>query len=161
MDPFNAEFNRLLISTYKSIMRVEEFMLRDMSNNDLSISEMHMLESVARDMEGGVHITDIAQDQGITLPSVTTSVQRLERKGYVSKERNAFDARRVRVKLTEKGRRAEIAHRYFHRQMVQQITKGMDDDERRAMMMGLTKLNGFLNQKVEAQRTASSEGENG
>ena len=156
MDPYNAEFNRLLVSTYKSIMKVEELMLRDLSNSDLSISEMHMLESISKH-PAGLHITDIAQEQGVTLPSVTTAIQKLERKGYVTKERNAFDARRVRVKLTEKGRRAEIAHRYFHRQMVQAITKGMDEAERAALLSGFGKLNGFLNQRIQAAQTAGTQ----
>ncbi len=159
MDPFNAEFNRMLVATYKSIMKVEELMLRDLSASDITISEMHMLESIASGCEAGMHIGGIAQEQGITLPSVTTAIQKLERKGYVTKQRNAFDARRVLVMLTDKGRRAEIAHRYFHREMVKACARGMDEKERQVLMAGLTKLNCFLNQKAEQSEAASSEGD--
>lgn len=160
MDPFNAEFNRLLVSTYKSVMKVEELMLRDLSNSDLSISEMHMLESIGKADDAGAHMTSLAQDQGITMPSVTTSVQRLERKGYVTKQRNAFDARMVRVKLTDKGRRAEVAHRYFHRKMVRAISGEMNPEERRILLAGLVKLNAFLNKRIEieSERAQGAEG---
>lgn len=149
MEPFSAEFNRQLVAAYRSVMKVEELMLRDLSGGDLTITEMHMLESVGCD-GGGMHITDIAQEQGITLPTVTISVQRLERKGYVTKQRNAFDARRVSVKLTEKGRKAEIAHRYFHRQMIHGLLSGMTQQEREAGLSALTKLNAFLADKIES-----------
>ncbi len=148
MDPFNATFDRLLTATYRSVVRVEAAMLRSLSGSDLSISEMHMLESIGKGPAGST-ITDIAQDQGITLPSVTTSVQRLHRKGYVIKEKSARDARCVRVQLTDKGRRAEIAHRFFHRQMVKSIMRDMPQDEREALMRGLQKLDAFLRERAD------------
>ena len=159
MDLYNAEFNDLLVTAYKSVIKVEELILQDMSNSDLSISEMHMLESIGKDPSAGMTIGGIAQALGITLPSVTIQVQKLEKKGYVTKERNAFDARSVHVKPTEKGRRAEVAHRYFHRQMVRAITKGMDENERVALMQGLTKLNAFLTDKIESRQWEGVKGE--
>lgn len=150
MKAFDARFNKQLVSAYKLVMRVEELMLRDLSGNDLTISEMHLMESIAGGGAAGMHITDIALDQGTTLPTVTTSVQRLERKGYVMKQRNALDARRVCATLTEKGRRAEIAHRYFHRQMVRAILDAMSAPEQQATLSGLTKLNEFLSEKIAA-----------
>lgn len=160
MDPYNAQLNQLIVSTYKAVVRVEELMLRDMSNNDLSNSEMHMLESIGKDAQNGMHITDIAQDQKITLPSVTTAIQKLERKGYVTKQKNANDGRRVRVMLTEKGRRAEIAHRYFHRTMVHAVSKGMDERQKEALMQGFMKLNEFLQQRIADTDTKLAEGAN-
>ncbi len=149
MDPYNATFDRLLTSTYRSVVRVEAAMLRSLSGSDLSISEMHMLESIGKDTHGST-ITDIAQDQGITLPSVTTAIQRLVKKGYVVKEKSARDARCVRVALTESGRRAEIAHRYFHRQMVKSVTQNMTAEEREVLLRGLRKLDAFLGARAEA-----------
>lgn len=148
MNPYNATFDRLLTSTYRSVLRVEAAMLRSLSGSDLSISEMHVLESIGKG-PGGSTITDIAQDQGITLPSVTTQVQRLVRKGYAVKDRSPRDARCVRVALTEKGRRAEVAHRYFHRQMVKAVTGGMPADERDALLRGLSKLDAFLRARAD------------
>lgn len=149
---YNPEFDQLLTTAYRRIMKVEELMLRDLSSSALTISEMHMLESIGKQPQGGVNITDIAQDQEITLPSVTTAVQKLERKGYVIKEKSSVDARRVTVKLTEAGRRAEIAHRYFHRQMVKDISSQMTPGEREALLSGLRKLNAFLESRTNSER---------
>ena len=149
MHPYHAIFDELLTSTYRSVLKVEAQMLRSLSGSDLSISEMHMLESIAKDAAGAT-ITDIAQDQNITLPTVTTAIQKLERKGYVTKEKSATDARCVKVVLTQSGRRAEIAHRYFHRQMVKALMADMSDAEKELLLSGLRKLDGFLRQRADS-----------
>lgn len=144
MDPFLNEFNEMLTTAYRNIIKVEELMLRQFSNDKLSISEIHMLESIGKYREAGATVTDIAQDLDITLPSVTMMAKKLEKKGYIAKDRSEKDARRVQITLTEDGRRAEIAHRYFHRRMVRAITADLENAERDAMISGLRKMNGFL-----------------
>ena len=61
MDPDLATLNELFTTTYRSVLKVEEVMLRHLSNNSLTISEMHMLESVGKH-GGEAAFTDIAQD---------------------------------------------------------------------------------------------------
>ena len=73
MDPYLATLNELFTTTYRSVLKVEEVMLRHLSNDSLTISEMHMLESVGK-REDGVTITDIEQDLEVTPPSVTMAV---------------------------------------------------------------------------------------
>ena len=148
MDPFLATLNEMFTTTYRSVLKVEEVMLRHLSNNSLTISEMHMLESIGK-LGGDGTITDIAQDLEITPPSVTMAVKRLEKKGYITKNRSSEDARRVRVCLTEAGRRAETAHRYFHRQMVRAVAGDLSQAEKDALLSGLEKMNEFMRQKVE------------
>lgn len=149
MDTFHVILNDLLMTTYRSICEVEEVMLRQLSGNSLTISEMHMLESVGKRADNGATITDIAQDLEVTPPSVTMAVKRLEKKGYLTKDRSSEDGRRVRVLLTPAGRRAETAHRYFHRTMVREVARELTPQEKGALLKGLEKLNGFMRAKVE------------
>jgi DNA-binding MarR family transcriptional regulator len=115
-----------------------------MSGNKLSISELHMLEAIHRQPEKGRTITDIAQDLSITLPTVTVAVGRLAQKGYVRKHKGREDGRMVHVLLTEEGRRAEAAHRYFHRRMVQAVSQNIPQEEREVLLKGLRNLQAFL-----------------
>lgn len=140
--------NEMLTTTYRSICKVEEVMLQHLSDKKLSLSEMHMLESIGK-IGAGVTVTDIAQDLDITPPSVTMMLKRLEKKGYIIKERSEDDARRVQIVLTREGRRAEIAHRYFHRKMVRAITKDLTQAECDAILSGLGKMNAFLQMGLE------------
>lgn len=148
MDPFLHAFNEMLTTTYRSICKVEEVMLRKLSNGDLSLHEMHMLESIGKHNGQNVTITDLAQDLDITPPSVTAMVKRLENKGFITKSRSGEDARCVCILLTEQGRRAEVAHRLFHRKMVRAITKDLTDTEREAIASGLQKMNAFMEESI-------------
>ena len=148
MDPFLHAFNEMLTTAYRSICKVEEVMLRKLSNGDLSLHEMHMLESIGKHNGQNVTITDLAQDLDITPPSVTAMVKRLENKGFITKSRSGEDARRVCILLTEQGRRAEVAHRLFHRKMVRAITKDLTDTEREAIASGLQKMNAFMEESI-------------
>lgn len=149
MDPFLTVFNDMLVNAYQSICKVEELMLRKLSDSKLSLSEMHMLASIGKKRDADMTITDIAQDLDITPPSVTAMVKRLEKKGYIVKEKCGDDARRVNIALTPEGRRAEIAHRYYHRQMVRAITRDLTEQERDAIITGLTKMIAFMRTGIE------------
>lgn len=149
MDPSLESFNDMLKTAYRSILKIEETMLRKLSNGMLSVSEMHMLESIGKKRQEGVTITDIAQDLDITAPSVTIMVKRLEKKGYITKDRSNIDARRVHIKLTQEGVREEIAHRYFHRRMVKAITRELSPGELSAIISGLDKMIGFMQMSIE------------
>ena len=148
MDRFLATLNERFTTTYRSLLKVEEVMLRHLSNNSLTLSEMHMLECIGK-RAGDVTITDIAQELDVTPPSVTMAVKRLERKGYLTKDRSDEDGRRVRVRLTEEGRRAETAHRYLHRQMLRAVSRALEPAQREALLSALASINEFMRQKVE------------
>jgi DNA-binding MarR family transcriptional regulator len=149
MDPFGSELNELLVKTFRAISAIEEAMLKDMSAGQLTISEMHMIECVGRQSDTGASITDIAQEMGITLPSVTMAVQKLQKKGYVTKAKSAEDGRRVEITLTDAGRRADIAHRYFHRQMVKAVGRGIPEGEKDVLIHCLKNLNAFFQNRAD------------
>ncbi len=152
MDPFSIALNDLLVNTFHMILKMEEETLRSMSGNKLSISELHMLEAIHRDPEKGRTITDIAQDLSITLPTVTVAVGKLAQKGYVRKHKGREDGRTVHVLLTEEGRRAEAAHRFFHRHMVQAVTKNIPQNEREVLLRGLRNLQEFILKQEQIAR---------
>ncbi len=149
MDDFAKELNTLFISTYRSITKVEEAMLKTLSAGSLTIREMHIIESIGKGGNDGVNITDIAQEMQITLPSVTIAIKKLENKGYVTKDRSREDGRRVYVHLTEAGRRAEVAHRYFHRQMLKAVCAKVSREQRPVLIEVIRALNEFLQGEVE------------
>ena len=162
MDSFSKALNELLVNTFHSILKLEEDASRSISGNRLSISELHMLEAIRKEeVDKGRTITDLAQDLSITLPSVTVAINKLAEKGYVIKERGRADGRQVHVLLTEEGRRAEAAHRFFHRQMVQSITKDIPVEEREILLKGLKNLQAFFEeQEHKAQEEDGSHQEN-
>lgn len=149
MDELSAHLNDLLVDTFRCILKVEEETLAGSAGLDLSINEMHLLESVGKAKEAGKTVGAIAEDLGITLPSATVAINKLQKKGYVEKARGEEDCRTVFVRLTKPGRKADAAHRYFHENMVRSIVSEMDEEERAALLKGIVKLNTFFRRKSQ------------
>ena len=149
MDAFENSLNELLVKVYRSLENLEETMLRASKKINLSISEIHLLEAVAASAgKEGATISDISEYLAISLPSVTLAVNKMQQKGYVERKRCEKDGRVVKVTLTTAGRRAEHAHRYFHRSMVRAVTSQLDGSEKQALLKGVGKLDAFLDDNI-------------
>lgn len=154
MNSFESHLNDLLVKAYRSIEIIEEDSLNKTKNLNLTISEIHLLEAVAQPSKGkqGKTVSEISEYLGITLPSVTSAINKLVKKGFLTKQKSETDGRVVYVNLTRAGQKAEHAHRYFHRNMVRAITKGMAENEKQALMQGISKLNEFFENSIEKSR---------
>ena len=133
MKPFEEEINRVIVDTYRSILRVEETILKQTDRVDLTIGELHMLESVGK-----------GKDRRRTV-----AINKLMKKGYVEKVRGEEDARIVYVSLTRMGRKMDSAHRYFHERMVRSIVSGMSEEEQQILYRGVMKLDEFLKGQIK------------
>ena len=149
MKPFEEQLNEVIVDTYRSILRVEENILKRSDQTDLSISEIHMLESVGKGKDRRRTISELAEVLNITLPSVTVAINKLMKKGYVEKVRGEEDGRIVYVSLTRQGRRIDSAHRYFHESMVRSIIRDMTESEMQALYKGVMKLDAFLKEQLK------------
>lgn len=149
MKPFEEQLNEVIVDTYRSILRVEENILKRSDQTDLSISEIHMLEAVGKGKDRRRTISELAEVLNITLPSVTVAINKLMKKGYVEKVRGEEDGRIVYVSLTRQGRRIDSAHRYFHESMVRSIIRDMTDSEMQALYKGVMKLDTFLKEQLK------------
>ena len=85
MKPFEEQLNEVIVDTYRSILRVEENILKRSDQTDLSISEIHMLEAVGKGKDRRRTISELAEVLNITLPSVTVAINKLMKKGYVER----------------------------------------------------------------------------
>ncbi len=148
MPSFEDSLNTLMVNLYRDFELLEERMLHA-SRVNLSISEIHMLEAVrCAGGEAGASISELSEHLSISMPSVTLSVNKLARKGHVSKHKDPADGRAVKVTLTREGRKAERAHQYFHRNMVREVAATMNEDEKRVLMRGVGKLDEFLKRNI-------------
>ncbi|WKY43101.1 winged helix DNA-binding protein [Eubacteriaceae bacterium ES2] len=148
MDLFSSQLNEILVETFNHILQYEEDLIKHSENIDLSIGEMHLLETVGKNNNNGKTISDLAQAQNVTLPSMTIAINKLVRKDYVVKEKSPHDGRVVLVRLTKKGIRIERIHQYFHRRMVDEVAKEMSAHEKEVLIHGMEKLNAFFNKKL-------------
>ena len=148
LDPYAAQLNHVITSIYDSVAQVEEQMLVK-SVPDLSITELHILETVWQRRAEGCSISDIAQVHQVTLPSMTVAVKKLVSKGYVQKMRSGTDGRVVYVALTRQGEKVNAMHRYFHEHMVRSLLRDISEEQRPVLLEALQHMDVFLKQQLE------------
>ena len=148
MKPFEEQLNAVIVDTYRSILKVEETILKRSDKIDLTINEMHLIESVGKGKNKQRTISEIAEDLGITLPSVTVGINKLMKKGYVEKIRSEEDARIVYVSLTRMGQKIDSVHRYSPESLVRSIIRDMSEEEQQALYKGIMKLDQFLKEQL-------------
>ena len=153
---YSEKLNNAIEETYQLINKLEEQIVKN-SSVDLTISEIHVVEAVAKndttesctDTAGTKTISEIAQILNITLPSVTISINKLQKKGYVEKLKCKNDGRSVRVKLTKRGEKINNVHRHFHKKLVNNLVLNLTENEKECMLNGMLKLENFLKQNIK------------
>ena len=116
-------------------MITEEF--KDLTNND-----MHIIEAVG--LGDGNNMSTIAKKLGITVGSLTTSMNSLVNKKYAVRHRSEEDRRIVNIKLTEKGEKAYHHHAEFHRKMVEAVVETLGEEEIPVLTKALDNLYHFF-----------------
>ena len=82
-------------------------------------------------------VMDLAAHMGVTAATMSISIDRLERKGYVVRLKDAKDRRRVHVRLTTAGVRVREASSVLDPQRVEALVATLSDDERTKAIEGL------------------------
>ena len=144
MDTRLEELNTLFVDTFTAIMRVEEKSLKHVGQGELSIAEFHTLECIGQGQDNCRTVGEIAEALGVTVPTVTVCVNKLVKKGYVTKTKSEKDARIAIVELTAAGQKMNRLHRFFHEQMVLSIRREFDDEEMEYLLRCIRKLNTFF-----------------
>ena len=148
MDSRLEELNTLFVDTFDAILRVEEKSLKHVGNGELSIAEFHTLECIGRGEDCRRAVGEIAEALGVTVPTVTVCVNKLVKKGYVTKTRSEKDARIAIIELTPEGRKMNRLHRFFHEQMILSVRNEFSDEEMECLLRCIRKLNAFFEERV-------------
>ena len=148
MDNRLQELNTLFVDTFDAVMRVEEKSLKHVGGVDLSIAEFHTLECIGHGEESRRTVGEIAEVLNVTVPTVTVCVNKLVRKGYVTKTRSEKDARVAIIELTPAGQNMNRLHRFFHEQMVLTIGNEFNDEELDCLLRCVRRLNAYFEEKL-------------
>ncbi|HER3714025.1 TPA: MarR family transcriptional regulator, partial [Streptococcus pyogenes] len=118
--------NHYLVDIFNRILVIEEMSLKTSQFNDVSLKEMHTIEIIGKYDQ--VTPSDIARELMVTLGTVTTSLNKLEAKGYIARTRSRSDRRVVYLSLTKRGRLLDRLHAKFHKNMVGHVIADMSDE---------------------------------
>ena len=100
----------------------------------------------------GTSLFDLARHMGVTASTMSLTVDRLQRGGYVNRERSTEDRRRVDLRLTAAGVRIKRQQKVLEPELVQAVLSHLDERKRRQALRGLELL-------AEASRTMIEAGD--
>jgi len=89
-----------------------------------------------------ITLNGLARHMGVTAGTMSLTIDRLERKGYVMRVRDVADRRRVHVRLTSAGVRVREASSVLDPPLVEALVSRLSDDDRAAAIHGLALLAG-------------------
>ena len=115
----NRMLNELLVNLFHNVMDAEAKAVITDEFKDITNNDIHILEAIG--IEEPKSMSRIAGELHVTVGTLTTNMNSLERKGYLTRNRSTRDKRVVLVTLTEKGRKAFFHHRDFHRKMIHTV----------------------------------------
>ena len=140
-----SEINNFMVTVFNEVLRTEEASLKTKETNNLSMREMHVIETVCDAAEYEKNTaSEIALSQKITAGTLTATISNLERKGYVLRRKDQRDKRMVRIFPTEKGKTANEVHQSFHHEMVSSIMSVLNQEELAMFVKGLAAVQNFL-----------------
>lgn len=146
MKKYNREeareiINELLVEIFNRILAIEGQNLKD-KGIKLSMSEVHVLEAI--ELSDEPTMSNVSKRLGITIGSLTTAINTLFQKGYVSRERDAEDRRKVVVGLLPKAIEVLDEHDAFHKEMIDSIFDEMELEKDELLIESLEKLSSYF-----------------
>lgn len=144
---YNHNLNGMLVGLFNHVMAVEEEAVITEEYKDITNNDMHIIEAVG--IGEPRNMSEIAKRLLVTVGTLTTNMNGLEKKGYIVRTRSNEDKRVVYITLTEKGKKAFYHHRDFHKDMIKAAVSGLDDDEKRILYKCLFKLDDFFTPKAK------------
>lgn len=126
---------------------------RELSRNQASIlSHLDEVEPTS--------VSELAEHMGVTLSTMSLSVKRLVRQGYVERSPDPADGRVVQLRLTDDGTRVREADSVLDPDLAERMLGLLEASERRAALEGLAILARAADELVRegGRRPAGSRG---
>lgn len=136
--------NELLVELFNHILLLEERNLKNNGLNGVSINEVHIIEAIAK--VESPSMSEVANRLMVTPGTLSTSVNRLIQKGFVTNARSIEDRRVVLLSLTDKGKEVFRIHEEFHKNMINRMLDTTDFNENEVLIKSLYNLMDFFKQ---------------
>ena len=121
-------------------------LLRDLEELDITLSQLQALTHVGERVKCSVG--EIADGLGVTHPAAVKTVDRLLKKGLITRSVSAADHRQAEIQIAPEGRRLVNAVRLERTQRLARVLDQMSPADRRALILGLER---FVEASMDAR----------
>lgn len=141
----HKSINKILVSLFNNVLKIEEDCICSGEYSDLSISEMHVIESIGLNRERTM--SDTAKDLNITSGTLTIAINNLVKKGYVYRTRSEDDRRIVYIKLSPRGIQAYKFHEAFHDDFVVSAIEHLSEEKQMLLIDVLEDIDDYFKKR--------------
>ncbi|MEQ8176840.1 MAG: MarR family transcriptional regulator [Amphiplicatus sp.] len=130
----------------RRILRATEFSARSLARaTGLTPSQLIVLNMV--DHLGDATPTDLARNASLTLATMTTLVDKLEDRGFITRRRDEADRRRMLIRITKAGKKTLAESPDALQQQFQKRFEALADWEQASLIAALEKVAALLGAK--------------
>lgn len=108
-------------------------------NSGLSPQQNHTIVMVGND--GPIRMKILAEKLGVTMGTLTVMINRLEKSGYVYREKASEDGRGFNILLSDTGRKVHVEHHTHHTELARKIMIDLSQTETVDFIKTLSKIN--------------------
>lgn len=120
-----SELSELLVDFFNIFHAWEEEAVNTLKTK-LSILEVHTIEALGR--RPGLKMRELAEIMGISTPSVTSVIDKLEKKGFALRKTTPADRRVFLIELTKQGVDLFEKHTNQHKIMAERVLSCIPDN---------------------------------
>jgi len=136
--PDVQKINRLFTEIVNAVMAHHNRLLNKVGRGRmLTMSELHVIEAVGTEL---LTMSEIAARLGVTPGTITVAVDRLAKKGFLTRMRTAEDRRLVLVKLTPSGEEVLREHEEVDRRLASCALAHLSPEEQENLLRMLEKV---------------------
>ncbi|GAB3526078.1 MarR family winged helix-turn-helix transcriptional regulator [Photobacterium alginatilyticum] len=130
------QLNHTIIEFYEKLSSWEQSVVRD---KGFTLPQVHIVEILG--VHGAMRMKELADKIGVTTGTLTVQVDKMVKSELLQRRPHESDRRSILVELTEKGAAMYHEHDDLHLALTQDITAGLDEDERSNLLKYLIKIN--------------------
>lgn len=134
--------NDIVVELFNNIMMIEEKAVRMRGISNLTMSEIHAIDAIGKGE--AKMMSEVAEQLHITMGTLTSTMTKLEKKGYAKRTKDPKDRRVVLASLTKKGELAFKIHKNFHDEMVDRVILDLNLNEDKVLIKSLRNINEFF-----------------
>lgn len=149
----NEFLNAYLVNTFNNILLLEQEILQKIGKKNISVKEIHVLEAIANAEKNGTNtMKAVAEKLCISPGALSTSVNTLVKKGYITRKGNEKDRRVVYIFLTDEAKKINEIHEQLHFSMVEQIGEQLNEEQLKCLIASLMTIKKFFYNEIPGKK---------
>lgn len=137
-----------LVSELAQVMLQSRHLAKQVLNdNDITIAELIALGRIANNAEDSVdnvYADDLQDALHVSKPAISQMFKSLEARGYIKREINLLNRRKLIIILTDKGREALAATKTCYADILAEIIDAFGEDKTRQMIALFEEFSGVI-----------------